>query len=111
MSNTQQVLAVHQDVADIPRKWRLWQGGLRGHDAVWAFAFAVPYACVFIFFVVYPILFGFWLGSDPEKYVDLVDDPAFITTVVNTLIYVGIGVNLKMAIRSEERRVGKECRL
>ena len=98
MSTAQQSSAIDQALADIPRKRRIWQGGLRGHDAAWAIAFAVPYVCVFLAFVVYPILFGFWLGSDPEKYVDLVDDPAFLTTVVNTLIYVGLGVNLKMAI-------------
>ena len=98
MSTAQQSSAIDQALADIPRKRRIWQGGLRGHDAAWAIAFAVPYVCVFLAFVVYPILFGFWLGSDPEKYVDLVDDPAFLTTVVNTLIYVGLGVNLKMVI-------------
>lgn len=98
MSTAQQSSAIDQALADIPRKRRIGQGGLRGHDAAWAIAFAVPYVCVFLAFVVYPILFGFWLGSDPEKYVDLVDDPAFLTTVVNTLIYVGLGVNLKMVI-------------
>ena len=98
MSTTQQTLAIGPDIAVAGRKRRVFQGGLHGHDAAWAIAFAIPYACVFAFFVIYPIIYGFWLGSDPEKYVDLVDDPAFITTVINTLIYVGIGVNVKMAI-------------
>jgi multiple sugar transport system permease protein len=98
MSTTQQVVAIGQDVAATRRKRRAWHGSLQGSDFAWAIAFAVPYACVFIAFVVYPILFGFWLGSDPELYAELVDDPAFITTVINTLIYVGLGVNLKMAI-------------
>ena len=98
MSTTQQTLAIGPDIAVAMRKRRFLQGGMQGNDSIWAIAFAIPYVCVFAFFVIYPILFGFWLGSDPEKYVDLIDDPAFITTVINTLIYVGIGVNVKMAI-------------
>lgn len=71
-------------------------GGLRGADSIWALAFAIPYAAIFLAFVVYPICYGLWLGSDPALYRELFSDPRYLTTVLNTFLYVGIGVNLKM---------------
>src|SRR6202021_586454 len=73
-------------------------GGLHGADYAWAIAFAVPYAVVFVFFVMYPIIYGLYLGSDPALYRELFSDPRYLTAVVNTLLYVGIGVNLKMCL-------------
>lgn len=98
MSITQQTLTVGQTVGAVPRARRGWRGGVQGADFYWAVAFALPYAAVFFAFVVYPILYGFWLGSNPELYLELWDDPTYTTTVVNTLIYVVLGVNLKMII-------------
>ncbi len=71
-------------------------GGLHGADYVWAIAFALPYVAIFLAFVVYPIGFGLWMGSDVGLYEQLFSDPRYLTTVVNTLLYVVIGVNLKM---------------
>ena len=51
---------------------------------------------MFLAFAVYPIGYALWMGSQPSLYADLVDDPLYLTTVVNTLLFVGIGVNLKM---------------
>jgi multiple sugar transport system permease protein len=73
-----------------------WHGGLLGPDYVWALAFAVPYVCVFLAFVVYPICYGLWLGGDAGLYGELFADPRYTTAVGNTLLYVGIGVNVKM---------------
>ena len=96
MSATQQALAVGRGLA-APRTWRqAWFGGLHGADYVWAIAFALPYAAIFLFFVVYPIAFGLWMGSDLALYEQLFADPRYLTTVVNTLLYVVIGVNVKM---------------
>src|SRR6516165_2795451 len=96
MSVTQQALAVGRGLA-APRTWRhAWFGGLHGADYVWAVAFALPYAALFLFFVVYPIAFGIWMGSDLSLYGELFSDPRYLTAVVNTVLYVGIGVNLKM---------------
>jgi len=75
---------------------RAWFGGLHGADYIWAIAFALPYAAIFLFFVVYPIGFGLWMGSDVALYQELFSDPRYLTTVVNTLLYVVIGVNMKM---------------
>ena len=69
---------------------------LLGSDLVWAVAFILPYAAVFLAFAVYPILYALWLAGKPSLYAELIDDPLYLTTVVNTLLFVGLGVNLKM---------------
>jgi multiple sugar transport system permease protein len=96
MSVTQQALAVGRAAAAPRLRRRAWYGGLQGSEYAWAIAFALPYAVIFFAFVVYPIAFGIWMGSDPTLYRDLFTDPRYLTTVVNTLLYVGIGVNVKM---------------
>ena len=56
-----------------------------------------PTSSIFLAFVLYPIAYGLWMGSDPALYRQLFDDPRYLTAVINTLFYVGIGVNVKMA--------------
>ncbi len=41
-----------------------WFGGLHGSEYIWAMAFALPYIFVFFVFVLYPIGYGIWMGSD-----------------------------------------------
>ena len=72
------------------------RGGLQGSEYAWAIAFCIPYVAVFIAFVVYPVLYGLWLGHKPSLYVELVNDPIYQQTVVNTIIYLVVGVNVKM---------------
>ncbi len=98
MSVTQQTLAVGHGLAATRPVRRAWHGGLQGSDYVWAIAFAVPYALVFFAFVLYPICYGLWLGGQPELYSQLFADPRYLTAVLNTVIYVGVGVNLKMLL-------------
>jgi multiple sugar transport system permease protein len=98
MSVSQQALAVGREYSAKRAVPRAWHGGLQGSDYVWAIAFAVPYALVFLAFVIYPICFGLWMGSDPTLYTDLFSDPRYLTAVLNTVIYVGVGVNLKMLL-------------
>ena len=50
---------------------RLWRGGLQGSEFAWAIAFLVPYVAVFLAFVVYPVAYGLWLGSEPALYAQL----------------------------------------
>jgi len=76
--------------------WRYWRGSLRGSEFIWAAAFLVPYIGVFLAFVVYPVGFGLWMGSDPALYTELFSDPIYQSTVVNTLIFLAFGVNLKL---------------
>jgi multiple sugar transport system permease protein len=97
MSVTQQAIAAGRGYTATRRLARhTWVGGLHGADFVWAIAFALPYTALFLGFVVYPIAFGLWMGSDPALYEELFADPRYLTAVINTLLYVGIGVNLKM---------------
>ena len=79
-----------------PLMQRLWRGGLQGSEFTWAVAFTVPYIALFVAFVAYPVAFGAWLGREPSLYLELAEDPIFQRTIVNTILYVGIAVNLKM---------------
>jgi multiple sugar transport system permease protein len=96
MSGMQQVLAAGRPVAGTrpPRPTR--HSHLHGSDFTWAIAFVVPYAAVFFAFAVYPIGYALWMASDPSLYVDLAADPFYLPAVVNTLLFVGLGVNVKM---------------
>jgi multiple sugar transport system permease protein len=69
---------------------------LRGSDLRWAVAFVVPYAAVFFAFVIYPFGYALWMASKPSLYADLIADRSYLPTVVNTLLFVGLGVNVKM---------------
>ena len=69
---------------------------LRGVENRWALAFVAPYAAVFVTFVVYPVAYALWLGARPSLFVELISDPLYLPTVVNTLFFVGIGVNVTM---------------
>ena len=85
-----------RSVTSLRPRWRALRGGLKGSEYAWAVAFVVPYAGVFLAFVAYPVVYGLWLGHAPSLYAELLKDPIYQRTVVNTVLYVGIGVNLKM---------------
>ena len=74
---------------------RYWRGNLRGSEFTWAIAFIVPYAAVFVAFVVYPVLYGLRMGSHPALYAELFSDPIYQMTIANTLIFLAFGVNLR----------------
>src|SRR6266446_10268398 len=95
MSSTQQVLAAGPGVLNRRRR-SSWHRHLHGSEFAWAIAFVVPYAAVFVAFVVYPIAFGLWMARDPALYRDLLANPRYARTVVNTALFVGLGVNVKM---------------
>ncbi len=69
---------------------------LHRSEIAWAFAFLAPYLVVFAAFVVYPVGYGIWLARDPALYGELFADVRYLRTVLNTVIYVGLGVNLMM---------------
>src|SRR5678816_796174 len=75
---------------------RSLRGGLKGGEYTWAVAFVVPYIAVFLAFVAYPVVYGLWMGSEPSLYRELFADPIYQTTVVNTVLYLALGVNVKM---------------
>ena len=65
---------------------------------VWAVVMLAPYLLVFVAFVIYPVGYGLWLARHPASYVALTNDPVFARAVVNTLIFLVIGINIKMLI-------------
>ena len=73
-----------------------WRGRRLGLEFRWAIAFVLPYAAVFLAFVVYPFGYALWMAGKPSLYAELFADPLYLPTVVNTLLFVGLGVNLKM---------------
>ena len=64
----------------------------------WGRAFVLPYLLVFAVFVLYPVCYGLWLARSPASYSRLFDDPIFFRTAVNTVVFIVVAVNLKMAI-------------
>jgi multiple sugar transport system permease protein len=95
MSSTQHAIAS----GPLTLKRRLppaWARHLHGSEFTWAIAFVVPYAAVFFAFAVYPMGYALWMARKPSLYAELIDDPVYLSTVVNTLLFVGIGVNVKM---------------
>ena len=64
----------------------------------WGRLFVVPYLLVFLVFVLYPVGYGLWLARNPESYTKLFADPIFFRSVVNTLVFLIVAINLKMVI-------------
>jgi multiple sugar transport system permease protein len=65
---------------------------------VWGIVLLAPYLLVFLAFVLYPVGYGLWVVRQPSSYVALAHDPIFARAAVNTLIFLVIGINLKMLI-------------
>jgi len=95
MSSVQEVFAARPGTLNRPRRWS-WRRRPRGSELAWAVAFAVPYAWVFVAFVVYPVAYGLWMARDPALYRELLTNPLYARAVVNTALFVGLGVNVKM---------------
>ncbi len=64
----------------------------------WGLILITPYLLVFLVFVLYPVGYGLWLARHPASYVRLFDDPIFARSLVNTLIFLIVGINLKMML-------------
>src|SRR5438552_18842794 len=65
---------------------------------VWGIVLLAPYVLVFLAFVVYPVGYGLWLARHPASSVALYHAPTFPRAAVNTLIFLVIGINIKMLI-------------
>ena len=96
MSSTQQALGLARPVVASRSSRPPWRFRLQGSDTTWAVAFLIPYVAVFLLFVLYPVAFGLWMGSDPSLYGILFSDPLYLTIAVNTLLFAAIGVNVQM---------------
>jgi multiple sugar transport system permease protein len=64
----------------------------------WGIIMIAPYILVFLLFVLYPIAYGFWTARHPETYVHLIDDPIFARSLVNTILFLVIAINVKMMV-------------
>ena len=75
-----------------PQKKRLssWQ--------TWGVIMLAPYVLVFLVFVLYPVSYGLWLARHPASYQTLFDDPVFFRTVVNTIVFLLVAVNVKFML-------------
>jgi multiple sugar transport system permease protein len=64
----------------------------------WGRMLVLPYVLVFLVFVLYPVGYGLWLARHPSSYVKLFEDPIFFRSVINTLIFLIVAINIKMVI-------------
>ena len=64
----------------------------------WGRVLVVPYLLVFLIFVLYPVGYGLWLARHPQSYVQLFEDPIFFRTLINTIVFLVVAINVKMAI-------------
>jgi multiple sugar transport system permease protein len=96
MGSTQEVLAAGPRLSVKAPRRSPGHRRLRGADFAWAIAFVVPYAAVFCLFAVIPIGYALWMASRPSLYAELFTDRLYLPTVVNTVLFVGLGVNVKM---------------
>src|SRR5918995_6719127 len=65
---------------------------------VWGLLLLAPYVLIFVAFVLYPVGYGLWTARNPQSYVQLWDDPIFARAVWNTLVFILVGVNVKMFV-------------
>jgi multiple sugar transport system permease protein len=72
-------------------------GGLTAWQ-VWGLILLTPYVLIFLLFVLYPVGYGFWLARHPISYERLWNDPIFLRSVANTLVFLIVGINLKMIV-------------
>jgi multiple sugar transport system permease protein len=96
MMDTASVAEISRPAIRRAMNWRYFSGNLKGAEYAWAVAFVVPYVAVFLTFVAYPVVYGLWMGSQPSLYRELFADPIYQRTVVNTVLYLALGVNVKM---------------
>ena len=64
----------------------------------WGRVFVLPYIAVFLVLVLYPVCYGLWLARHPASYERLFEDPIFFRTVVNTIVFLVVAINVKMVI-------------
>lgn len=67
-----------------------------GRKTVLGISFCAPLILIFLFLVIYPMFYEVYLGLDWSIYPAIFSDPIFIQTLWNTVIFVGVAVNVKM---------------
>jgi multiple sugar transport system permease protein len=64
----------------------------------WGLVLVIPYLLIFLVFVIYPVGYGLWLARHPESYVRLFADPIFFRSLINTVVFIVVAVNVKMVV-------------
>ena len=64
----------------------------------WGRIMVAPYLLIFVIFVLYPVGYGLWLARHPQSYVQLAEDPIFFRSVVNTVVFLLVAINVKMLL-------------
>lgn len=90
MSSTASAVTAAGSAATPASKLGRWQ--------FWGRLMVVPYLLVFAVFVLYPVCYGLWLARHPQSYVHLVEDPIFFRSVINTVVFLIVAINVKMAV-------------
>jgi multiple sugar transport system permease protein len=67
-----------------------------GRKTVLGLAFCSPLILIFLVLVIYPMLYEVYMGMDWSIYPAIFSDPIFIQTLWNTVLFVGIAVNVKI---------------
>ncbi len=67
-----------------------------GRKTVLGLVFCAPLILIFLVLVIYPMLYEIYMGMDWAIYPAIFSDPIFIQTLWNTVLFVGIAVNVKM---------------
>lgn len=77
-------------------RFRRGRRRLHGSDLRWSVAFVAPYAALLAALAAYPMAYALWMGSDPALFAQLLSDPRYVRAAVNTVLFVGLAVNLQM---------------
>jgi multiple sugar transport system permease protein len=85
-----QAAALPLEEAPAPSSGRSWE--------FWGRMMVVPYLVIFLVFVLYPVFYGLWLARHPASYERLFQDPIFFRTAINTVVFLVVGINIKMLI-------------
>jgi len=64
----------------------------------WGLLMLAPYVLIFLVFVLYPVCYGLWLARHPASYQQLAADPIFARSVLNTIAFLLISINVKMML-------------
>lgn len=86
------MVSLAQDVAPSSRSGRL------SAEATWGLIMLLPYIAIFLTFVLYPVGYGLYLGTEIKAYQRIFDDPIFLRTLANTVIFLGLAVNIKLLL-------------
>lgn len=67
-------------------------------NEIWALIFIVPFSILFVMFISYPVVYALYLGTAFEAYPRVLTDPIYLRTLINTLVFIFVGVSIKMLL-------------